>query len=398
MVYRRVVRVRENGEMISKGKRPSWYFEARTRTGYRQMCTHTADKKLAGQIEHMWDVLSSRHRAWDLLDPALADSKKIGPLFDSWSESKQDIEAMRRKAADVDIEPLVAEWNTVMKTQVGADWAAHALKHVRDFFPEGTPRLTSAVTAEWLTATLAAYAGKRNTRRKVHSSLSIFLGDYCTTLRKVFAVSPMAEVDRPAHELTPPVFYDAVTVARVIGWQPDDARRAFFALVYGTGADVSPALAVEFSDFNAASHEVRIMGTKTAFRDRIVRLADWAWPIVWSYAKKVLHARVFPAEWNRWTVSDWHRQTVGDGVKDTHGQVTAAGLKLSRRLPLRKARHHFAVRLLEAGTPVRVVAEQLGSDERTVLKHYGPWITSAEDRAKWEKIATKHETKRRKAK
>ena len=117
----------------------------------------------------------------------------------------------------------------------------------------------------------------------------------------------------------------------------------------------------------------------------------------WKYAKTVLSGRVFPVAWNRWTVSDWHRQTVGAGVKDTHGQIERAGIALPKRLAFRKARHHFAVRLLEAGTPVRVVADQLGSDERTVLRYYGPWITSAEDRAKWEKVASRHETKRREA-
>jgi site-specific recombinase XerD len=89
---------------------------------------------------------------------------------------------------------------------------------------------------------------------------------------------------------------------------------------------------------------------------------------------------------------------VGDGVKNTLGEIEHEGLKLTKRLPLRKARHHFAVRLLESGAPVRVVAEQLGSDERTVLKHYGPWITSSEDRARAEKMAQKHEAKRQAAK
>ena len=133
------------------------------------------------------------------------------------------------------------------------------------------------------------------------------------------------------------------------------------------------------------------MGTKSAARDRIVRVADSLWPIVWAHVTTVLAGRVFPEEWNRWTVSDWHRQTVGDGTKDTHGNIEQKGLELPRQLPLRKARHHFATRLLQAGSPVRVVAEQLGSDERTVLKHYGPWLTRPDDRARAEAMATAQE-------
>jgi integrase len=177
----------------------------------------------------------------------------------------------------------------------------------------------------------------------------------------------------------PPTFYDRATVDKIIAWQPDEARRAFFALVYGTAADVSPALIVEREDFDASAKRVRIRGTKTATRDRTARVADWAWPIVWGFAKTTIHGRVFPAAWNRWTVSDWHRQTVGDGVRDTQGDVEREGLKLEKRLPLRRARHHYAVRMLAAGVPAKLVAEQLGSDERTVLRFYGPFLPSAAD-------------------
>lgn len=384
--------------VYSRPGRPSKYFEAKTRTGWKQLCTHASDKRLAQRIEHMWGELATRHRAWDLLEPVLAKPASIGALYDTWTETKQDVEEMRRRAKDVDVELLVAEWNAVMVTQVGADWAAHALMHVRWFFPGGVPRLVSAVTADWITTRLSEYVGKRNTRRKVHSSLSVFL-DYLTTTKKLFSASPMARVDRPKQQLTPPIFYDAATVERIIGWQPTAERRAFIALVYGAGADVTPALAVDrMEDVNPATHEVRITGTKTAYRDRIVRISDACWPTFWRHAKTVLGGRVFPATWSRWTVSDWHRQAVGDGVKNTHGGVERAGLTLAKRLPLRKARHHFAVRLLQSGASIRVVSEQLGTDERTVLKHYGPWITSPDDRAKAEKMATKHETKRREAK
>lgn len=109
----------------------------------------------------------------------------------------------------------------------------------------------------------------------------------------------------------------------------------------------------------------------------------------------MLHGRIFA--FDRWQVSDWHRHAVSDGTKDTHGNIERAGLKLSKRLALRKSRHHYAVRMLAAGVPAKVVADQLGSDEKTVLTYYGPWVPTGADRDKWEKVATKHETKKRKA-
>lgn len=383
--------------VYSRPGRPSKYFEARTRTGWKQICTHTPDKKLAQSMEHMWDVLSSRHRAWDLLDPVLADPKTIGALFDAWTDTKQDVEEMRRRAKDVDVEPLVAVWAAIYTQRVEADSAKHAVKHVRFFFPVDAPRLASSVTSDWLTTRLSEYPAKRrNTRRKVHSSLSVFF-DYLVMPKRIYAASPMLHVERPKLQRTLPTFYDTATVERIINWQPTLTRSAFFALVYGTGADVSPALLVDRADINPAAKEVRVAGTKSAARDRIVRVSDAMWPTFWAHAKTILHGRIFPETWDRWTTSDWHRHAVGLGVKNTRGEVERAGLKLPKRLPLRKARHYFATRLLQAGVPVRLVAEQLGSDERTVLKHYGPWITSPEDRARWEKIAAKHEAKSRKA-
>ena len=369
--------------VFRRKKRPTLYFQAKRRFGFTQLSTHTTDKLTAQRIEHMWAALAGK-RAWDLLEPVLAAPETIGALYDLWEATKHNTDEMRRRREDVDLEPLVADWHAVYTTHVAKDSADHALVHVRFFFPAGTPRLRSTVTDAWLTELLATYPGRRNTLRKVHSSLSSFLGEYCTGVKKLFPVNPMDSVKRPKLQQALPDLYDADAVARIVEWQPTPARRAFMALVYGTGADVSAALTVERSDVSPERHEVRIKGTKTAFRDRIVRVSDALWPVFWRHAKTVLTGRIWPATWNRWTVSDWHRDATG-------------ALELAKRLPLRKARHHFAVRLLQAGAPVRVVSEQLGSDERTVLRHYGPWITSPDDRARAETLAVQHETHMRKA-
>lgn len=350
----------------------------------------------------MWGELSTQ-RAWDLLEPVVADlgthragrQHTIGALFDLWQETKHDVAAMRRRAKDRNIEPLVAEWHEWHKGRVEADTAAHALTHVRHFIPEGTPRVVSSVTTDWLTTALGAYPGERNTRRKVHSSLSSFFA-YLVMPKRIFDVNPMNHVERPRTELAPRRFYDDAAVTRIIGAQPTAERAAFFALVYGSGADVSPAVLLDRADINAAVKEVRLRGTKTATRDRIVRVNDALWPVFWTHARTVASGRVFP-RFDRWTASDWHRQTVGDGTSDTHNNAVLQGLRLKLRLPLRCARHHFAVRLLQAGAPIQVVAQQLGSDARTVLKHYGPWATSSEDRARWETKATKHAQAARRA-
>jgi len=389
-----------------RGKRPSFYFEAKQRLGYKQLCADTSDKKTAQRIEHVWSVLADQ-RAWDILEPVVADLAKpkkarthtVGHLLDLYEETRGNLASMRQRLADVDIEPLVAEWTKVHAQHVEPDTAAHALAHVRYLLPTGQPKLVSSITVDWLTTRLTEYPAKRrNTHRKVHSAWSVFF-DYLVMPKRIIAASPMLQVARPAIQRVLVAFYDAKTVERIIGWQPSAEREAFFALVYGTGADVSPALTIDrLTDINPATREIRIAGTKSGGRDRLVRMNETLWPIFWRHAKTIISGRIFPATWNRWTVSDWHRQTVGDGISNTHGVIERAGLRLPQRLPLRKARHHFAVRLLQAGVPVKIVADQLGSDERTVLRHYGAWIVSAEDRARWEKIAQAHQTKRSRVK
>jgi integrase len=377
--------------------RPSYYFQGKTRTGYEQLCTFTPDRRLGEKIEGMWADIADRHRAWDVLERVLGGTVTPAELYDLWLESGRSIEGVRRRLDDQDLEPLVTEWNAAHAKEVKPDSAAHALAHVRWLLPEGKPLLASKATPAYLTERLSAYPGKRNTRRKVHSSWSGFLG-YCVKPKGVLSRNPMDEVTRPTRERSPIRFYDLETVQRIVGWQPTQERRAYFALIYGTGMDVSDPLTLLRSDLNAVTQEIRAAGTKTHTRDRIAMVADWAWPILWEYAKD-LHpdTPLFPREWNRWTLSDWHRQTIGEGVKDTHGNVVEKGLALPRKYPLKCARHHWAVRMLRAGNAVRLVSEQLGhASTQLTVDIYGAFKGNTDDRKRAEKQATKLEKEQRK--
>jgi integrase len=389
-----------------RDKRPSFYFEAKLRDGFKQLCTHTHDKKLAQRIEHMWSELADRYRAWDLLEPVIAAPKKISALYDAWEETDRNVEAMRRRFADVDLSPVVEQWNDVYTTRVKADSAAHALKHVRWLIPTDTKTMTSAVTPEWLTDRLAAYPGKRNTQRKVHSSWTSFFDD-CVA-RKIFGANPMNHVARPSRERPPIRFYDIEAVEQIVEWQPTPQRRALMAILYGSSMDVSPAVAIARGDFNPATKEVRGAGTKAHTRDRVLRIADWAWPHVWAYIKTMTpQVKLFDGL-TRSGASFWHRQTVRDGMFEPTGAEGVRGgiakliqepLKLGASYPLRYSRHHWAVRALRAGTPVAVVQRQLGHSSPTVtLDVYGQFLPDAADRAKWEEAATAYDITKREAK
>lgn len=368
-----------------RSQRPTFYMEAKTRTGFKQVCTHARDKKLAQRIEHMWAELAAV-RAWDLLEPVLDGALTIGALYDRWSTTRGDLAAMRLLAADVDLAPLVDEWIAVYRnTKVSEDTAKHALHQVRWLLPAGTVRLVSSVSADWLTERLAAYPGKRNTLRKVHSHWTTFFA--FAVLKRRFAANPMSQVERPTEETSEIRFYELDTVERIVGHQPTIERRVLFALLYGTAADLSSALPVTRADLLPGDKAVRIRGTKATARDRICRIADWAWPTIWRYATDMLPAApLFPATFNRWTCSDWHRETV-------------EALALAPDLPLRNARHHWAATRMRAGVPVEVVSRQLGHGSAQLThKLYGRFEPKAEDRDSAESKTAAYETKRREAK
>lgn len=367
-----------------RGNRPTWTFQAKTRTGWTQLSTRTPDKRLADKIEAMWNVLAEEHRAWDCLELVITKQITIGELFDFWVESGRRVADLRRRLNDIDLEPLVDEFLAFYgKLRDRADTVAHVRVHLRWLMPAGQRFPRSLANVDDLTKKLYQYAGKPGTIRKVHSSWSVFFA-YLTKTKRAFERNPMEQVDRPPTTKPPIRFYELDTVERVVAWQPTTERRALFALLYGTGIEISVALGLTRADVNARRKEVRAAGTKTHSRDRIVRVADWAWPTFWGYVDAMLPAaRIFAGVPSRYTASDWHVATV-------------KALELTERHPMYNARHHWAVRQLRGGAPIRLVQEQLGhSSPNLTLSTYGQFKASGHDRDRWEAAATEYEQDRR---
>jgi integrase len=365
--------------------RPTYYFQARTKNGWRLMSTRTPDRALARKIEEMWETLANEHRAWDLLEPVLQKQMKIGALFDAWRDSGRKVEELRRRLNDVDLSPLVADFLAVHKAKVKPDSLEHIEYHIRSLIPEDIAFPRSRASVEFLTAKLYAYDGKPGTIRKVHSDWSVFFA-YLADVRSLYERNPMEKVARPPASKPIVRFYELDVVERIIAWQPTEERKALFALLYGTGMEISVALLLTRADVFEKRKEVRAAGTKTHTRDRMARVADWAWPTVWAHAKALLPAAtLFPGVPSRYTASDWHAETIGED-----------GLKLSEIHPMKNARHHWAVRQLRAGAPIKLVQEQLGhASPNLTLNTYGQFRPSGSDRDRWEEAATEYEKSRR---
>jgi integrase len=348
----------------------SWTFTGRYRDTHVQVCTGVPrrNRRLGEKIEHLWHQLAE-DREWNLLAPVVEGRLTPGALYDAAREANQSYAEMRRMLTDTDLSPLVDAWDAARLRDLPADTVEHGINHVRWLLPKGERRPASSVTSPWLEERLIAYPGRRNTRRKVHSSWSMFFA-WVTRVKRLYRVSPMLEVPRPPLEKGPIRFYELRQARAIVDAQPDNLRQALFALYYGGAVEESVALGLNRDDVWPETREVRAAGTKTHKRDRVARIAEWAWPIFWRYARTAVPGTPLFPDLHRSTVSHWHLKTV-------------RRLKLPQ-YPLHNARHHWAVHALRDGRATVIeVQQQLGHSSATVtLDVYGQFQTRAEDRAR----------------
>ncbi len=355
-------------KVFRRAGRPTWYFQAKTRPGYRPLSTRTTDTRTAQEIARMWHLLSSGSRAWDVLEPVLEGRTPITALLDAFRDSKGAVEELRFRLNDVDLTALVPEYLGIYATGGRKE---DTLQHVKQaltwLLPAGSSVRASGATTDWLTQRLAEYPASDSTRRKIHSEWRGFF-DYVVRIKRTMSVNPMMNVRRPSARRPGVEFYESEDVQRIVQHQPTPERAALMAFCYGSGVEISTALRIRRSDLNPAAKEVRAVGTKTSTRDRVVRVDDWAWTYLWAIAQsKIGQALIFPDGYSRWTASDWHRETVRE-------------LGLTLAYQLKNARHHWAATHLRAGYPIYAVQRQLGhASPQLTLTVYGRFIPSALD-------------------
>ena len=362
--------------------RPTWSFQAKTRSGWKQLSTGAKNQSLGKEIARMWGILADL-REWNLMESVLAGQRSIGALYDSFVVAKGKIKDLRRLLEDLDVAALVPDFLTdyASGSRV-SDTVAHTTSALDYLLPKGKPLKASKITIRWLTKRLREYPGRPATRRKIHSNWSVFF-EYATKIENAFEDNPMLKVPCPAVKRSNPRFYELETVKRIVDYQPTPERKALFSLYYGSGIEVSTALMLRRDDVIAADREVRAPGTKASTRDRVVVVEKWAWKLFWAEAKTMLPlARIFPESWSRYTVSDWHRETL-------------EALDLPVRYPLKNARHHWAATHLRSGWSIYAVQRQLGhSSPQLTLLIYGLFIPTRADRSANEKQYEKYEKMR----
>ena len=365
--------------------RPTLSFQAQTRNGlHRQISTGVSNRRIAEEIEDMWRRLARDERAWDVLEPVLSGTVAIGILFDAYRESRGNLSALRRKLNDFNHNVLAQEYLAFYASLARrSDTVAHVRSALEWLFPPGGTTPASSITTAVLAERLALYPASNSTKRKVRSEWNGYFG-WLVNVRELLDTNPMARVKAPARPTHPVAYYELDQVERIVGAQPTDERRALFALMYGTGIEVSTALELTREHVLPNRKEIRAPGTKAHTRDRTVRVSDWAWRIFWDFAQPRLYGKLFSAQ-SRHTVSHWHRDTV-------------LSLGLPEVLPIKNARHHWAATRLRAGAAFQLVQRQLGHASPTLtLTTYGRFLPTSLDHDRLEEDLNRYEMQRRSA-
>lgn len=347
-----------------------FYIGVPTRSGWCKRSTGTRDKGLARSMARMMDELGPRgKRAWVFLDGVAANRLSVADLYDAYTA--RDLDGLQERMQDVDLEPQVPLWLKAIASNVAPDTVERYKLCVVSLIEPGNrfPRsaLTHATVVQWL----ASRKVGRSTKRKYHAAMSGFCG-YLNDIG-ILQRNLMRDVKAPPPAPPRMRYLDQPDVLRIIAAQ-EHPYSVLSSVLHGTGMEVSVALSLKKRDVDTIRLEIRAKGTKTKTRDRIAKVAEWAWPLIDRHISLLTpNAPLFP-NINRWTASDKHREACKTlEIEDYQ---------------LKDSRHTYAVRAIRAGAPFEVVARQLGHADTTMaVRVYGRFKPSEQEMTDWERIA-----------
>ena len=355
--------------------RSTWYVQLTTARGIVRRSTGTSDRATAEAIEAALRELRARG-AVDLVE-AVADGRLA---LDALLDSRGDIARLRAAARERDLVPLVGRWIDELRERVSPATAARYARVVRSLLPIDGGFPASALTAARIDAWLAARPGRPATKRAARAALSRFAG--FLVARGVVPANPVAATVPP--EPAPPRcrWIDAATMNRLAEAQPAPFC-ALSALLGGTGLEPSAALRLHRRDVDLDRREVRAPGSSRQRRERVLRVADWAWRHV------ARHCRALPPSPDAPLFAGIDRRALAASHRRACLELGLADFRPS------DLRHSWAVRAVRAGTPLELVAHHLGlvSPSR-VVEVYGRFAPERVERDRWEQLATAQDAER----
>jgi integrase len=282
-----------------------------------------------------------------------------------------DLAGARAALTETELAHQVAPWQGWLAGQVSTETKDQYLAQLRTLIPTAKPFLRSEATPARASTWLHTLPVGNSTKRRYYAAAQSFF-TYCRKIG-VLDQSPLRDFTPPKGNKPRDSYLMQPDMQRVVDAEVTSWRE-YFAILYGTGIEVSVALGLKRRDVDLARREIFAAGTKTHCRERTVRVSEWAWPYVQTLCTgKLPEAPLFPGL-KRGNVGYHHRQVCERLGIEGH--------------QLRNSRHSWAVRAAKAGTPAEIIARQLGhADAVMVLKVYGRFMPSQHDRDKWEAIA-----------
>lgn len=351
-----------------------WYGRVPHPNGGSIVKRFSRDRKVAIQIEGMCATLKDKSES-DILMAMIEGTFTVSEVFAHWPNGLRDLKA---KLKDVDLEPYVEKWITTVRAQYPedeSDTAQQYHRQVRDLIVAGQAFPSSRFTVDALEAWVFSRPVSSGTQLRYHAAMSSF----CKYLERVRVIesNPMRKVPNPKAS-EPRVRYISVEEAIRLAEAQAEPYRTLSILSH-QGIEYGAAVTITRADVNEARHTIHVKGQKNEWRNRVCYIAPWAWGYVERAIQgKLPSARLVPLSLKTRSYGDIH-----------NAACEAIGLSDYR---FHDGRHSYAVRLARAGTPLEVIARQLGHrDLKQVLRCYGRFRPTTDDTARWEKIAAERD-------
>ena len=341
-----------------------WWTRVKGQDGNSmQRSLGTLDKSVAESMEQALDWLRAQ-REWGLINAVATGALTIGEVYDAVRTGTLD--KLRARLSDVDLKTLVPRWERWAEGRASESSVAKYAKQVEHLLAGGSMR--SDLNRAEISKRLLSLDVSGSTKKRYHAAWSSFFR-YLVEIG-VVDVNPMRSIQAPRPNPSRELWMDLNDMMRIVNAQ-EEPYRSLSAFLHGAGVEIGAALCVRARDVNENTRTVRARGTKTGFRDRLVRVDDWAWPIVLGATQgKTPDALLWSFRKGQDT-SERKRQAAGEHtLRILRGALKA--LSLNEKYTQHDARHSYAVRHVKLGTSYKKIAHNLGhADESQVIKVYG---------------------------
>jgi integrase len=319
----------------------------------RTFSTGATMRGVALDVERMVKRMIGR-REWAALEAVFDDLLSLAEVYDA--DVSGTLVARLAALRDTNLDPLVTEWAK------RAD--AKYVRQVRKLIKEGERFPVSTFRRKRVSEFLAGLPCNDPTRNRYRAALSVFAK--WLVEREVLEGNPVRDVAMYKENDPRMVWMTWPEAEAVANAAPTLFLRALIALMAGSGIELGAALRLRRSDINFDGQTVHARGSKTVWRNRVIRIEDWAMPFV---------RRACGDSEGPWLV--FPPMTYGDLLRAFREAQASLSIEAHR---LHDLRHTYAVNALRKGYKPAVVAHQLGhKDASMVIRVYGRFIPDASD-------------------